>query len=80
MGPARDPAELVPTIDPVLRAVILRCLERSKQDRFQRASDIAEALLRVSVSDEPLRCPDGWLRGSAQALAPGPAVTLASRR
>ncbi len=46
--PARDPAELVPSLDPRLRAVILRCLERDPPARFQRANDVAAALATLS--------------------------------
>jgi len=40
----RDPAEIVPSMDPRLRAVVLRCLRRDLNERFQRVADVSSAL------------------------------------
>ena len=42
--PPRDPADVVPSIDARLRAVILRCLRRDLTERFQRVADVSRAL------------------------------------
>jgi serine/threonine-protein kinase len=50
--PPRDPADVVPAIDARLRAVILRCLQRDLNERFQRVVDVAAALAPL-VEREP---------------------------
>ncbi|HWX09767.1 MAG TPA: protein kinase, partial [Gaiellaceae bacterium] len=49
--PARDPAMLVPSIDPRLRAVIMRCLRHDLGERFQRVADVSAALAHVSRTE-----------------------------
>ena len=49
--PPRDPAEVVPTIEPRLRAVILRCLRRDLNERFQRVGDVSAALSVLAVRE-----------------------------
>jgi signal transduction histidine kinase/DNA-binding response OmpR family regulator len=43
----RDPAEIVPSMDPRLRAVVLRCLRRDLNERFQRVADVSTALAAI---------------------------------
>jgi signal transduction histidine kinase/CheY-like chemotaxis protein len=65
--PPRDPIEIVPSIDLRLRAVILRCLTRELNDRFQRVADVSTALAAVS---------DNEAEPSSQRVArPGPQRT-----
>jgi class 3 adenylate cyclase len=49
--PPRDPAGVEPSIDPTVRAVILRCLERDVATRFQRVADVSAALAAVSLGE-----------------------------
>jgi signal transduction histidine kinase/DNA-binding response OmpR family regulator len=52
--PPRDPADIVPSIHPTIRAVLLRCLQRDMADRFQRVGDVALSLASVTADeDEP---------------------------
>ena len=57
--PPRDPALLVPTLHPAIRAILLRCLQKDMSERFQRAGDVAVALEAVTLeaSDEPAARP-----------------------
>ncbi len=42
----KDPADLVPELPSDLRALVLRCLEKRPDRRFQTAADLSEALRR----------------------------------
>ena len=50
------PSTRVPGLDPAWERVILRCLERRPEDRFQRAGEVAAAL-RAAGADEARTAP-----------------------
>jgi len=57
--------QLVPGVDPVWEAAILRCLEREPERRFQRPADFIAALV-APPDDPPER--DGWVRRATRKL------------
>ena len=58
--PVVPPSQLRAEIPKDLEAVVLRCLEKSPADRFQRADELGEALSRCA-------CADGWTQKDAAA-------------
>jgi len=46
------PRKLNPAIPPDLEAVILRCLDKSPKKRFQKISEVQEALSNISAGAE----------------------------
>ena len=51
----KPPRELAPDLDPVWESVIMRCLERQPEDRFQRAGEIVAALGGAAQAASPPR-------------------------
>jgi len=54
-------AQLAPTISPGLQRIVHRCMEKSPEQRFQSASDLAFALEALSESGTPSVVVDGPL-------------------
>lgn len=46
------PSSLVPGLPPALEEIILRCLEKAPEQRYQTAGEVARALLAVAPEDE----------------------------
>ncbi len=59
-----DPSSRVPSLDHALAAIICKCLAREKEDRFESAAKVAEALSRylLSVGIDP-KSPGPWSVG-----------------
>ena len=57
---------------PALAAIIMRCLEKKPDDRYQRGNDLADALLAfLSDQDAPVDARASWLArlsGSAPVI------------
>ncbi len=60
-----EPAPLPPQVPPELRSIILRCLEKSPDARYQRASDVQAAIRALHASER--RMPAYSVDGPAAA-------------
>ncbi len=52
-----SPGDLVPSLPPVLSAIILKALEKRPEDRFQTAAEFLYALQPVAFGEQPWRPP-----------------------
>jgi serine/threonine protein kinase/tetratricopeptide (TPR) repeat protein len=74
-----DPADLVPGLPGEVRLLILRCLEKSPDRRFQSAADLTFAL-RVALSAPPYAEPSPPPAPQARTIPPPAAPTRPSSR
>ncbi|HEX2050690.1 MAG TPA: serine/threonine-protein kinase [Actinomycetota bacterium] len=67
----RRPGELVDGLDPTIEAVILRCLEKSPEDRYATGTELATALDAVTPATARAGVPPTAVLSSAAAVAAG---------
>jgi serine/threonine protein kinase len=71
--PVPSPSRINPRISPAVQAVVLKALEKSPADRFQKVTEMSVALDQAAAAQAPVGAPVAW---PAPAPAPNnPTVT-----
>jgi serine/threonine-protein kinase len=75
------PSKLNPRISPAVQAVVMKALEKSPADRFQKATDMAVALEEAAAAQQPLNVPSatGSIDGIANVPKSGSAPVICPR-
>ena len=75
----RDPPRPLPaSVPPALESIVVRCLEKKPEDRYQNARDVSAALASINVASAP-RTNRRWIWGAAAAAVIVLAVFLFGR-
>ena len=68
--PVPPPSRLNPRVSPAVQSVILKALEKSPADRFQKATDFAVALEQAVAAQTPVAVVTGRQQAAASAMEP----------